>query len=72
MAKITLEGKGRKLLKGVKAQDKGSKPKAEGKKGHTCSRLKEKAKTEGKGRNTMVEDKDRKQRQYQNIKLYRM
>ena len=62
----------RRQKKGVKAQDKGCKPKAEGKKGCTCNRQKEKAKTEGKGRNTMVEDKDRKQRQYQNIKLYRM
>ena len=46
--------------------------KAECKKGCTCSKQNEKARTEGKGRNTMVEDKDRKQRQYQNIKLYRM
>ena len=37
---------------------------------YTCSRQKEKA--EGKGRNAMVEDKDRKQRQYHNINLYRM
>ena len=37
---------------------------------YTCSRQKEKV--EGKGRNAMVEDKDRKQRQYHNINLYRM